>query len=103
MSALHLAVSNLSEKTDRKSRTSLAGTDQARIEILQALKQLTTRHASEDDLRHISMKVTNMTIQEQYLEAEQARLDLLFFPQIEERHEWIPTDIKENKHFVLPL
>ena len=32
-----------------------------------------------------------MTIQEQYLEAEQAILDLLYFPQIEERHEWIPT------------
>ena len=37
------------------------------------------------------MKITNMTIQEQHLEAEQAILDQLFFPQIEERHEWIPT------------
>ena len=91
MSALHLAASKLSEKIDRKSRTSLAGIDQTRIEILQALKQLTTRNAGEDDLRDISMKVTNMNIQERHLEAEQAILDLLFFPQIEERHEWIPT------------
>ena len=91
MSALRLAVSRLSEKIDRERRTSVVGIDQTQIEILQALKQLTTRRASEADLRDISTKFTNMTIQEQCLEAEQAILDLLFFPRIEERHEWIPT------------
>ena len=91
MSALRLAVSNLSERIDRESETSVVAIDQTRIEILQALKQFTTRRASEADLRDISTKFTNMTIQEQCLKAEQAILDLLFFPQIEERHEWIPT------------
>ena len=91
LSALQLAVHNLSQGIDQNCTTSVAGIDQIRIEILQAPKQLTTRQAKEDDLGNISMKINNMTIQERYLKAEQAILDELFFPQIKERHGWIPT------------